>query len=113
MASCSREQSVVLDQELPKGSETFQTVISEVLSEKIQSEVVQMQSDEDEEFDYKTSHNSDESTCRSLRRRNTISNIKGFKQTELSVLTPTDIFRRRNSIAFGTKCPIVESDDDA
>lgn len=111
MASSSSEQNMVQDQELPKGSETFQTVISEVLSERIQSEVVQMQSDEEEED--KNSHSGDETRRRHQRRRNTVSNIKGLKENELSVLTPTDIFRRRNSIAFGTKCPIVESDDDA
>jgi len=106
MASSSSIQNIVKEKRLPKGSETYQIIVSEVLSEKMHHDDDDFQSD-----------TTSESSNHCQRRRNTIAGIKGLKDNKLSVLstvkTATDVFRKRNSIAFGSKCLLVESDDDA
>lgn len=109
MSSNSSIQNIVKEKKLPRGSETYQIVVSEVMSEKM---LADLRHDDDDDVKSDTS-----SENRQSRRRNTIASIKGLRENKLSVLatvkTATDAFRKRNSIAFGSKCPLVESDDDA
>lgn len=107
LSSSLESTHLAQEKELPKGSETFQIVISELMAEKMLSNLHLTRSDyEDEEHGDETAH-------RCLRRRNTISNSKALKDRRLSLKNAVDIFRRRKSIAFGTKCNLVESEDNA